>query len=265
LIADTGPLFRRLLRSLEIETVCDVGSMDGADALRFRRVLPNAAVVALEPNPKNFALMTADERLRENGIRVLPLAASDRASTADFFLVDADYSPASRSGWRGMSSLHRRADKSVLADIVRVRTSRLDELLASESLDVAPIALWIDAEGMAFEVIAGAAGILTRTRLIHVEVETVPCIGTAQRLFPDVERVLCERGFVRLATDQPTTAPQFNALFIRTEHLRAKAAAIRWQVARGRLYRGVRRAVRPFVPLRLRQLLVRRLATAYGR
>ena len=39
LILDTRRLFCRLLRTLEIETVCDVGSMDGSDALRFRRVL----------------------------------------------------------------------------------------------------------------------------------------------------------------------------------------------------------------------------------
>jgi len=264
LIVDTGPLFCRLLRTLEIETVCDVGSMDGSDALRFRRVLANAAILAVEPNPRNYELMAADERLRQRNIRILPLAAAERASLADFFVIDADYSPGNHSGWRGMSSLHRRSDQSPLAAIVQVRTSRLDELLASESLNTAPIALWIDAEGMAFEVLAGAADVFERTRLIHVEVETVPCIGATQRLFSDVASLLRGAGFIMLASDQPPTVPQFNALFVRSEDLRAKAAEMRWHVARGRLYRGAKRAVRPFIPPRLRRFLSRRLEAACG-
>ena len=66
-IVSTRRLFCRLLRTFDIATVCDVGSMDGADALRFRRALPNAAVLALEPNPRNFALMAADDRAQTRG------------------------------------------------------------------------------------------------------------------------------------------------------------------------------------------------------
>ena len=158
MIVDTRRLFCRLLRTFDVTTVCDVGSMDGSDALRFRRALPNATILALEPNPRNFALMEADERLLGEGIRLMPVAASDRAATADFFVVAADYSPADHTAWRGMSSLHRRSDASVLAEVVRVRTARLDELLVGEALDAGPIALWVDTEGMAYEALSGAAG-----------------------------------------------------------------------------------------------------------
>jgi FkbM family methyltransferase len=258
LIVDTRRLFCRLLRTFDATTVCDVGSMDGSDALRFRRALPNAAVLALEPNPRNFALMEADERLLGEGIRLMPVAASDRTATADFFVVAADYS--SPTAWRGMSSLHRRSDASVLAEVVRVRTVRLDELLVGEAPDAGPIALWVDTEGMAFEALSGAAGVLQRTCLIHVEVETVPCIGASQRLLPDVDRILRDAGFVLLATDWPTTSLQLNALFVRAQLLSDRAAAIRWHLARGRLYRGMKGALRPFVPAPLRRALIRRLA-----
>ena len=76
-VLSTRKLFARLLRTFEITTVCDVGSMDGADALFFRRQLPRAQILALEPNPSNYSLMRQDSRLRAGGIRLLPFAASE--------------------------------------------------------------------------------------------------------------------------------------------------------------------------------------------
>jgi FkbM family methyltransferase len=258
LIVDTRRLFCRLLRTFDIATVCDVGSMDGRDALRFRRALPTAGVIALEPNPRNFALMQADERLRQRNIRILPLAASDRDSEAPFFVVDVEYVAKRNLARRGMSSLHRRPDSTRLKEVVQVRTIRLDSLLAHEHYP-GPLALWIDTEGMAFETVSGATGVLGRTVLVHVEVETIPCIGADQSLFPAVERVLLDAGFALLATDDAITMPQFNALFVRADCLDARAGAVRWHVARGRMSRGVKEAVPQFVPARVRRFLAARI------
>lgn len=256
MILDTRRLFLRLLRTFEIDTVCDVGSMDGADALRFRRVLPAADVIALEPNPRNFEGMAADARLRNHRVRALPLAASDSDSNAQFYVVKADYSARGNPAFRGMSSLHRRSDGSQLAEVVGVGTVRLDSLLAGSN-GGRRIALWIDTEGMAFETISGAAGVLARTQLVHVEVETEPCIGAAQRLLPDVERILLDADFVLLATDEPRTSMQLNALFVPAGLVRTKAAEIRWHLTSGQINRRVRRAVVPLLPARLRRLLFR--------
>jgi hypothetical protein len=83
LIADTRRLFARLLRTLEIATVCDIGSMDGSDALRFRRRLPDATVLALEPNPSNFELVATDDGLRRGSIRDLLGGWSDEEARTD--------------------------------------------------------------------------------------------------------------------------------------------------------------------------------------
>jgi FkbM family methyltransferase len=257
LIVDTRRLFLKLLRTFEIGTVCDVGSLDGTDALRFRRALPSANVIALEPNPRNFVLMESDLRLRSRGIRVLPLAAGDRETDAQFFVVRAEYAAGRDLAFRGMSSLHRRADSSLLAEVVRVRTVRLDSLLTADGNAGARVALWIDTEGMAFETIAGASGVLGRTQMLHVEVETVPCIGADQRVFSDVERLLLDSGFTVLATDQPRTSMQLNALFVRADLLHANATEIRWHVADAALRRRVKRAVLPLLPRRVRRFLSR--------
>jgi FkbM family methyltransferase len=249
-------LFSRLLRPFEIVTVCDVGSMDGADALRFRRSLPTARILALEANPRNFALMEADEELRRRSICVMPLAASDHDAEAPFYVVRAEYAAGRDQARRGMSSLYRRSDGSQLAEVVSVRTVRLDKLLAGESLVAGPIALWIDTEGMAMEVIHGASGVLQSTRMLHVEVETERCIGANQKLFADVERTLAEAGFVLLATDQPQHHVQFNALFIRADLRQSKAMKIRWWITAARLRRLVASTVLRLVPGRLRRVLV---------
>jgi FkbM family methyltransferase len=247
-------LFSRLLRPFEIATVCDIGSLDGADALLFRRMLPTADILALEANPRNFELMETDERLRRKSIRILPLAASDHDAEAPFYIVRAEYSRGRDRARRGMSSLHRRHDGSQLAEVLVVPTVRIDTLLASESLAGAPIALWIDAEGKGPEVIRGAAAVLPITRMLHVEVETKPVIGANQRLFDDIEKVLEDAGFALLATDEPPTAHQFNALFVRVNLLSAKAAEIARHVGGARLRHRIRTTVLPLLPGRMRAL-----------
>ena len=258
MILSTRYLFSRLLGPFEIATICDIGSLDGAESLLFRRMVPTAEILALEANPRNFELMEADDRLRRNSIRILPLAASDYDAEAPFYIVRAKYSRGRDRARRGMSSLHRRHDGSQLAQMLVVPTVRIDTLLASESLTGAPIALWIDAEGMGLEVIHGAAAVLPVTRMLHVEVETKPVIGADQKLFGDVKKVLEEAGFALLATDEPHDAHQFNALFIRVDLLNAKAADIARHVSSARMRHKIRTTLLPLLPRRVRALGISR-------
>jgi FkbM family methyltransferase len=245
-------LFAWLLRALDVQTVCDVGSMDGADATFFRRQLPDATILAFEPSPRNYALMQEDDRLRAARIRVLPFAVCDLESQAPFFVVRAEYVDGQSRFARGMSSLHRRSDDTLLAEVVAVRTVRLDRLLNDENLAQGALAFWIDAEGMAYEVIQGARGVLSNARLLHVEVETTACIGANQHLFPDVLRCLETAGFALLATDQATVCMQFNALFVRRDLLRRHAAAIRTRLALARYRRGAVQVARRLISPRVR-------------
>ena len=214
MIVNTRRLFARLLAQLRIEVVCDVGSMNGFDALMFGRAVPQATIYAFEPNPENFRLMETDARLKARDIQLVAAAAADRSGEAEFFLVDADYGR--HDPRRGMSSLYRRADGwSKSEGVVPVPTTRLDAFLAGRCAPDSGVALWIDVEGAAYQVIAGAAGIAKQTQLVHVEVETAPCIAAAQRLYPEVKALLQAQGFSELATDRAPSDLQFNALFTR--------------------------------------------------
>ena len=243
MVVNTRYLFTLLLSALDIDTICDVGSMDGDDALRFRRARPDAKIYALEPHPDNYRRMSADAALLRRSIRIAPLAAAEIDGEADYFLVGADESQRDR---RGMSSLHERAGPWAPSSVVMVRTTRIDTFLAAECSSRMRLALWIDAEGKAHEVIEGSSGAVEDLHLLHVEVETAPCIGPSQRLYPDVKALLTRLGFNELATDRPTGATQFNAVFVRgiipaaaRRRLRACLLRARVRLLTYRLVRGV--------------------------
>jgi len=213
LMVNTSRLFRGLLGTLRVDMVCDVGSMDGTDALAFAAAAPGSRVFAFEPNPHNLRRMQANPAFRDHGVQLVPFAASDRNGTADFFVVSADYSGADVR--RGMSSLHRRTGEWRAEEVISVGTTRLDTFLERNGGDESRVALWIDTEGKSFEVIDGLQGAAPHVRLLHVEVESSACISASQRLYPDVKALLNQLGFKELATDAPTDRDQFNTVFVR--------------------------------------------------
>ncbi len=252
MIVNTRRLFARLLPHLRIDVVCDVGSMNGLDALTFGRAVPEAIIYAFEPNPENFRLMQADARLKARNIRLVAAAAADRSGEAEFFLVEADYR--GHDARRGMSSLYRRTDGwSTSEGVVSVPTTRLDAFLGNRCTPGSRLALWVDVEGAACEVIEGTAGIAQQVQLVHVEVETAPCIAAAQRLYPEVKTLLQEFGFTELATDRAPSDLQFNALFARRDPSPWRRCRVSVLLYRARLRYLLVAAVRRLCPACLRR------------
>ena len=261
MIVNTRRLFTTLLSRLQISAVCDVGSMNGEDALAFRAAVPRSSVYALEPNPHNFRRMAADGALRERNIRIEPLAATNYDGQEDFYLVEADYSQADSR--RGLSSLYQRPDQCFPpSSVVRVKTTRLDTYLADKRTPQERLALWIDTEGKAYEVIEGAAGVVNQLYLMHVEVETKPLIGSDQKLYPDVKALAQRLGFVELATDQAHDCDQFNVLYVRRDLPPGVRLALQMRLLRAGARRLIVKVVlrlcpacaRRYLAIRLRQL-----------
>jgi FkbM family methyltransferase len=264
MVLDTKHLFTTLLPKMQINTICDVGSMNGADSLTFRAAAPEASIYALEPNPQNLQLMNVDQGLKDNRIRILPLAATNYDGTGDFFLVDADYSQT--NFWRGLSSLHRRWDpRYPSTSVVQVKTTRLDTFLADKCRPKTRVALWIDAEGMAYEVVEGATGIIEHVYLVHIEVETTPCIGAEQKLYPEVKELLLRLGLIELATDHHRGGEQFNALFVRRDLPAGMNLALKSKLMRLQMRRVLGTVARRLCPACLRRYQSLRLRKAYER
>jgi FkbM family methyltransferase len=198
-ILDPKRLFLRLLRALQPDMVCDVGSMDGADALNFRRLLPRARILAFEANPHNALLLQNDPRLSAARIEVVQLAAWNTRQELAFF-VEASLSAdaGEQTMRRGISSTRPRQDHHPGTSRVVVPAVRLDAFIGRLEPPPSRLALWIDVEGGAYEVLEGIAGIRSQVHLIHVEVETRP-VWQGQKLKADVVELARQLGFVLLA------------------------------------------------------------------
>ena len=246
MVVNTHRLFAELLRLLRIDVVCDVGSMDGTDALRFRSAAPAAKIHAFEPNPGNLQRMQANPLLRDTNVNIVPLALTNYDGDGEFYITPTGYYPG--ESWRGTSSLYRRFDRPELLTTARVKTARLDTCLAREVSPQLRVALWIDVEGKAHEVIEGGAGLMHQLWLLHVEVETSLCIAAEQKFYPQVKALLRSAGFIELATDGQPTQVQFNALFVRSDLPAGVRLRVRQQLLQLCLRRSLGGALRKISP-----------------
>lgn len=201
-------LFYALILLVRPDTICDVGSCDGSEAFRFRRLRPGARVVAFEANPNNYQAIANDPRSR--GIELRHEAVADQDGELTFYVVDV---PEDKPWARGASSLGRRAQDSRfgLTEMpVSVQAHRLDTVLADAS---PPIALWIDVEGAASRVVAGFDGIVSSLSFITVEVEH-HSLWEDQTQAPEVIATLQDLGF-RVISRQTDGPSQDNVVLVR--------------------------------------------------
>ena len=189
---NTKKLFLSLLPLSESQTICDVGSMDGAEALSFTNAVPGAEVIALEANSENYRAMSKDPNLRQAGVEVLHLAASNTDGEADFHIADVDYSKETQN--RGESSLLTGYTRTKRTE--RVQTVRLDSLLADKEK---PISLWIDVEGAAHQVVEGLEKVAGTVAVVHIELDFIP-YWEGEVSGHETRQLLESYGFVEIAS-----------------------------------------------------------------
>jgi FkbM family methyltransferase len=208
-IVNSEFLFRSLAKRLGAEVICDVGAFDCFHSRRFRAT--GARVIALEANPVNFDVLARDASLAAAGIELFNYAAWNRDEEITFNVIEAT---ARDVAWRKMiSSIRERApDNSYASRPVAVRAVRLDSFLTDVlAAPASTIALWIDVEGAAYEVLEGIDGIRDRVCLVHVEVETC-AFWQGQRLWPEIEALMGRLGFTPIA--RRPGDEQFDVVFV---------------------------------------------------
>jgi FkbM family methyltransferase len=213
-------LFRALSNVFRASLVLDVGSYDGTNALRFCR--HERRVVALEANPANAGLLASNPAVTSAGIDVRHCAAWKEDGTVSFNVVEV---PEPDDWHRKISSTRPRNDSGFPTKEVTVEARRLDTFVAE--LDAGPpesIALWIDVEGAAYEVLQGIEQIAERVCAIHVEVE-LQQFWEAQKLWPDVRALMRDAGFVAVAR-RPGDL-QFDVVFVNSRF--ARRMPVRWR------------------------------------
>ena len=195
-VLKTKYAFHALLWLLEPDVVLDIGSMDGSDSKRFRKLLPRTDIVAFEGNPYDHAAMLEDREIGRKRIRVVNSLVSDTEGKRSFFVQR----PVAGAGHfnRGTSSLTRRDEDGAIAEELLLDSVRLDSFLAREYPKSPSVALWIDVEGHAYSVLEGTSGAKDRVKLVHVEVETSEA-WTGQTIEADVLRLAASMDLVPIA------------------------------------------------------------------
>ena len=196
--ASPEELFQFLLRVVRPPLIADIGSRDATEARRFKSECPDATVLAIEPHPTLFARMV--QGLAGSGITPINAAVSDHEGSMEFYVNDAE----------SLNGSLRRVGTSDSAVTVSVRT--LDAIAGPYARE--QIFLWIDAEGMAWEVLNGGAAVLPSVACIHVEYES-KVLFDGQKTFDELNQRLTDAGFRLWADAYSPKVFQGNALYVR--------------------------------------------------
>lgn len=171
--------------------VMDIGSRDGLHSVMFRKILPKAEIVAFEANPDNFSELEKSEIISIANIKLVNKAVTDENGQLTFNIIDPTEENEQN---KGTSSIRQK--KNEAARQVTVEAITIDSFL--DETDCNNIALWIDVEGLSYEVLLGARRIFNHVSVIHAEVETEE-FWHGQKLKNDVVALLEEFGFCSLA------------------------------------------------------------------
>lgn len=196
LILRTKYAFHSLLWLLDPDLILDVGSMDGSDSKKFKQLIPNAEVVAFEGNPNNYRAMCADVDLQKLGVKAIHRLVSNREGNLSFFVQRPVN--AVEGANKGTSSAMRRNELGMESEEVHLDAVRIDSFLAQEYPIKKHVAMWIDVEGHAYQVLEGLEKAQDSVYLIHVEVETRE-IWPGQKVESDVIALAKSMGFIPVA------------------------------------------------------------------
>lgn len=165
------------IESINPKIFIEIGAHFGIETRKFRHMLPDATIIAFEPDPRNI------EVLKSEGIDEIcileELAASNQTGETEFYLSSGDCKnwatdPILRNNdWSASSSLkkpkgHLNFHRWITFDeSVKVKTIRLDDYdrLKNETIDF----IWMDVQGAEDLVFEGAKETLKRTRYIYTE------------------------------------------------------------------------------------------------
>lgn len=232
-------LFHQLAAIAEAKTLVECGAREAETSIRFVEASNDRRAFALEANPETFGRLTR-QASRPN---LFPIYGGVGANPGELILNIP------LSGEGDESFLRQTSATQTKQVLVPVTT--LDLLTERFRIDES-VALWVDVEGFAREVLAGGAKLLlNRVKIAMVEVETTEYWhGGAQE--PEIRGVFAAFDLVPVARDVQRRE-QFNVIFLHKSLV---------PLCRRHLQRYAKRALRPVTRRERLQIQARR---AYSR
>ncbi|HXR87088.1 MAG TPA: FkbM family methyltransferase [Stellaceae bacterium] len=206
----TRSVFDSFVANCQPDIICDVGSYNAAEIVRFRRLSPKSACFGFEANGRNVEQFI-EPRKDLGDIVIEHMAVSNCTGETTFNMLEAEDTD---GDWRRAAGSLLERSEAIPARVVTVRCTTLDDYFRSEIAAGKTFILWIDVEGALFNVIEGAKATLGRTIALRAELERHQ-FWKDQKLAADNVAALNKAGFVLLAdTFIEGTPAQSDALFI---------------------------------------------------
>jgi FkbM family methyltransferase len=172
-----------------IRTILDVGAHMGEFAQRIRTMIPDAELICFEPLAEPFSKLTA-RFAGQPRFRAFHCALGDAAAECE--MHHNEYGPS--SSLLEMTDLHKKSfEFAVKAKPEKVVVRRLSDVAQGLALQE-PILLKLDVQGFESKVIAGGEDVVSRARIIIVEV-SFQSLYRGGPLFDDLYRMMTARGF----------------------------------------------------------------------
>lgn len=160
---------RKLLASLDIDLLVDVGANVGQYATGMRALGYAGPIISFEP--MQAALQSLEKTAAADGNwRVIPKGISDHSGSAKLHVAANSIS----SSLLEMEELHARmAPGSTYIDAEEIAITTIDAAMAGLSPDASRLWLKIDVQGLEDKVLAGAEATLQRVTCIQLELSLV--------------------------------------------------------------------------------------------
>jgi FkbM family methyltransferase len=205
--------FFEVVKILNIELFIEIGAMWAEASRKVAKFSDiDCQILAIEANPETFNEANKRFDFRKMGIEYLNYAISNRVGQIEIKVPVKNNQPGP-----SMSSILDGFGNDLNQRILDVSSLTLDGLLEGSNMEgFNQIALWIDCEGAAYEVLCSAEKTLDRTGCIYVELQDGNIWKNAQSSSVVVAHLL-DRGFIPLARDRQH-ANVWNALFLNQRH-----------------------------------------------
>lgn len=219
----------RLIMSLGIDLVIDVGANRGQFGLEIRRGGYNGRIVSIEPlaAPYGHLSRLAEEDGQWTAIRS---AVGSRSGSATIHVAA---NGGASSSFLPMLDLHVRS--APLAGYVadeRVEVATLDDLIRSQLGDSAAVFCKMDVQGYEMQVLEGGEGTLAQSTLVQLEMSLLPLYESAPS-YRQILDFMAQHGF-RLVGIEPGMAAQTGVLLQADGLFATEAATLSLQHAPGR-------------------------------
>ena len=200
--------FYALINELNPDLFIEAGANNGETSIKIHNQLPSCDVVAYEAN--NFIYSQSVGLFEGIPVKYLNVALSNEVGKTKFF-IEKRPGGVAYEAWN--NSLKQKPWREYEEQEVNVDT--IDN--SFKESEHSRIAMWVDVEGHAMEVLKGASETLKRVELLQIELETIQH-WVDQSIDKEVINFLIDNDFVPIYrdTEDPT---QYNVIFIKNNSI----------------------------------------------